>query len=87
MITIPTSVAGAATPYPSTIDVTGVGGTITNVTLRLNDLSHTFPDDIDMLLVGPAGQKVVIFSDAGGGNSLNNVTVTLHDAAQFPLSV
>jgi len=83
-VTIPDS--GAGTPYPSIMNVSGVGGTITNVTLTLRSISHTWPDDIDMLLVSPTGQKVAIFSDAGGGNRLNNVTVTLSDLAATALS-
>lgn len=47
--------------------------------------SHTFPDDIDMLLVSPMGQKVVIMSDVGGSTDVNNVAVTLDDAAASAL--
>jgi ribosomal protein S18 len=47
----------------------------------------SFPDDIDMLLVGPNGVGVMIFSDVGGGNAINNVTVTLSDSASASLSV
>jgi len=37
-------------------------------------------------LVGPTGQKAMIFSDVGGGNNpINNVTVTLSDAAASSL--
>ena len=43
---------GAATPYPSNIEVAS-SGTITKVTVKLNSLSNTFPADIDVLLVGP----------------------------------
>ena len=34
--------------------------------LVLGGLSHWWPDDIDMLLVGPGGQNAKIWSDAGG---------------------
>ncbi|MFY9573415.1 MAG: right-handed parallel beta-helix repeat-containing protein, partial [Blastocatellia bacterium] len=70
-----------ATPYPSTINVSGVSGTTSKVTVTLTGLSHTFPDDIDILLVGPSGQKMILMSDAGGGNSCSNVTLTFDDAA------
>ena len=40
-ITIPS--VGAATPYPSTINVTGMGGTISNVTVTLN-CHHAWAD-------------------------------------------
>ncbi len=72
---------GDATPYPSTINVQGIAGTITNLTVTLNGVSHTWPADVDMLLVGPGGQKIVIVSDAGIGNPITNVTITMSDAA------
>ena len=77
-ITIPNS--GAATPYPSPINVAGVTGTVTKVTATLHGLTHTFPGDLDILLVGPAGQKVMLLSDIGGGTDVNNVTLTFDDA-------
>ncbi len=47
-----------ATPYPSTIAVAlanGVAADTVDVNVTLSGLSHTNPDDIDILLVGPAG--------------------------------
>ncbi|HEY1017147.1 MAG TPA: hypothetical protein VGE07_30815 [Herpetosiphonaceae bacterium] len=82
-ITIPES--GTASPYPSTIAVSGVTGNITKARVRLNGLSHTFPDDIDVLLVGPTGRAVILMSDAGGSFDLNNVTLTFDDAAATAL--
>jgi len=76
---------GAGSPYPSTINVTGMSGTVSNVTVALKNLSHTWVSDIDVLLVGPGGQKVLIFSDVGEAFNANNVTVTLSDAASPPL--
>ncbi len=83
-ITIPSS--GSATPYPSVISVAGMSGVISNVTVTLRNLSHPYPSDIDVLLVGPTGQKTMIFSDVGGGGALNNVTVTLWDGAASSLT-
>jgi subtilisin-like proprotein convertase family protein len=77
-ISIPDSGPGA--PYPSNISV-ALGGAITKVTVRLNNLSHTFPADIDILLVGPGGQNAIIMSDVGGGDDVTGVTLTLDDAA------
>jgi uncharacterized repeat protein (TIGR01451 family) len=70
-----------ASPYPSIINVSGLGTSITRVTASLFGLSHTFPADMDILLVGPAGQKVILMSDAGGGNSLANVSINFADSA------
>lgn len=41
-VTMPPAAQGAATPYPSTIEVSGVSGSIVSVVVRLNGLSHTF---------------------------------------------
>ena len=68
---------GTATTYPSTISVSGVNGVISKVRVTFTKLSHTFPDDIDALLVGPLGQKLILMSDAGGSTPVVNKTVTL----------
>ncbi|MGQ9550480.1 MAG: hypothetical protein ACUVWS_17840, partial [Roseiflexus sp.] len=65
-VTMPPGSQGAATPNPSTIEVSGVSGSIVSVVVRLNGLSHTFPDDLDIVLVGPSGQAVMLMSDVGG---------------------
>lgn len=78
-ITLGDNQAGA--PYPSTIAVAGLTGSIAKVTVRLDSLTHTYPDDIDMVLVGPGGQAVMLMSDAGGGTNLSNLALTFDPAA------
>jgi subtilisin len=75
----------AATPYPSNISVSGLTGTVSKVTVTLNNLTHTFPDDIDILLVGPTGQSLILMSDSGGGSDINNLTLTFDDQAAAAL--
>jgi subtilisin-like proprotein convertase family protein len=77
--------SGPANPYPSNINVGGSTGTVTKVTVTLNAMNHTFPDDIDILLVGPGGQRLLLMSDAGGSADLVNVTLTFDDAAATTL--
>lgn len=77
VVAIPAS--GPATPYPSTITVSGVTGAVNRVSVRLNGFSHAFPDDVDVLLVSPAGQKVLLMSDAGGGHTVTNLSLTFSD--------
>jgi subtilisin-like proprotein convertase family protein len=76
------SATGAATPYPSSIVVAGLGN-VTDVNVTLSNFNHTFPDDVDILLVGPnpATQKFILMSDVGGGNGMNNVTLKFDDSA------
>jgi uncharacterized repeat protein (TIGR01451 family) len=71
----------SATPYPSAINVSCVPGPITQLTVTVTNLSHTYAADIDILLVGPAGQAVMLMSDVGGGNPINNATIDFSDAA------
>ena len=78
-ISIP--IYGAATPYPSIINVSGISGTITNIQVSLSGLSHTYPDDIDMFLLGPGGQKVMLMSDAGGNPDASGINITFDDSA------
>ncbi len=78
-ISIPDS--GKATPYPATINVSGLSGTTTDVNVTLHGVSHTFADDVAVLLVGPSGQNVMLMSDAGGGQDLNSVDLTFDDEA------
>ena len=46
--------AAPADPYPSTIAVSGVSGTVTRVNVTLSKMSHASPGDIDVLLDGRA---------------------------------
>ena len=81
LILLPLPDAGRADPYPASITVSGATGTVHKVTVTLRNVNHDFPDDIDVLLVGPQGRKVMLLSDAGGSNPLVDVTVTLDDDA------
>jgi subtilisin-like proprotein convertase family protein len=77
----PTTTSGVATPYPSNITVSGVTATVTKVTVELKQFNHTFPDDVDVLLVSPTGQKMIIMADTGGSPDAVNADITLDDAA------
>ncbi|HVF50625.1 MAG TPA: proprotein convertase P-domain-containing protein [Pyrinomonadaceae bacterium] len=81
----PTTSTGAAGPYPSTINVSGVSGTVSKVTVQLFGMHHTFPDDLDLLLVGPQGQKMMLMSDAGGTGDLVATNLTFDDTAAASL--
>jgi len=76
----------AASPYPSTIAVPTTAGTITKVTVTIYGLTHARQNDLDILLVGPLGQKVLLMSDVGAGASVANVNLTFDDAAATSLT-
>ncbi|WP_139826424.1 DUF4347 domain-containing protein [Derxia lacustris] len=71
--------SGIASLYPSSINVSGLVGSIESVTVTLNNLTHTFSGDLDILLVGPDGRGVILMSDISGRPS--NTTLTFSDAA------
>ncbi|MDB5207297.1 MAG: type sorting protein [Flavisolibacter sp.] len=83
-ITLPGS--GVGNPYPSNITVSGVTSPVTKVTVSLNGLTHTWPSDIDVLLVGPGGQRAIILSDVGGGTPISDVNLTLDDGTAASLT-
>ncbi|MDX1951328.1 MAG: MBG domain-containing protein, partial [Verrucomicrobiota bacterium] len=70
-----------ASPYPSVIKVEGVWGNITQVNVRLKGFSHTYPDDVDLIVVGPTGQAVMLLSDAGGSTAVANLNLVFNDFA------
>lgn len=72
-------------PYPSRIIVNGVAGLISKVTVTLNGVNAPTPDDVDLLLVGPGGQKYLLMGDAGGATAIVNQNITLDDAAASAL--
>ena len=77
---------GSAGIYPSQIHMQCAPGPITELRVTLRGLSHNFPDDLDILLVGPDGTAVTLMSDAGGGTGhpLMGVDLTFDDnAAEF----
>jgi subtilisin-like proprotein convertase family protein len=77
----------AATPYPSEITVDGLDSSVSDVNLTLTGFSHTWPDDVGVLLVGPQGQKTILMSEAGGNssNAVSGVDLTFDDAASGAL--
>ncbi len=79
-ITIP-STAGAATPYPSNIFVTGLSGNIGAVTVSLDNISSNDIQQTDLLLVGPTGAQIIPFASVGDGSTIGGVNITLDDSA------
>ena len=75
-----------ASPYPSVISVTQVGGALIKATVTLNKLTHGSPKDVDALVVSPSGANVLIMAHAGSsGASATNLVLTFDDAAATSL--
>ncbi len=85
--TVNTNPPGVPSNYPSIADINGASGTVTKVRVTLTNVNHTFPDDFDVLLVGPNGQRTILMSDVGGGNpGVTNRTYIFDQSAatEFP---
>jgi CSLREA domain-containing protein len=84
--TFPTSTPRSATPYPSLINVSGIGGnTITRAKVILRNFQHGYPDDVDLLLEAPDGTRSIVMSDAGGTAAVNGEFPTFSPAAALPV--
>jgi subtilisin-like proprotein convertase family protein/photosystem II stability/assembly factor-like uncharacterized protein len=72
---------GGSTPYPSNLAVSGLPTTgVTVQSVILNGVSHTWSDDVDILLQSPTGVNVILMSDVGGASAITNATYTFSDA-------
>jgi hypothetical protein len=79
-----------ASPYPSSITVSNLGGTVIKTTITLTNMTHTSPSDINALLASPNQNDTLIMSHTGGGQfggSINGVTLKFDDAATNSLPV
>jgi Ca2+-binding RTX toxin-like protein len=86
-VSIPDS-PGSTSPYPSNISVSGLFGTVSNVTVQINGLTAPRTNNLDLLLVGPAGQGFEMMSDVGDSTTAaTGVNLTLDDAASGLLPV
>lgn len=75
-----------ASPYPATVSVGN--GYQQNLALKrvyINGFTHTYPTDIDMWLMNPSGQIVMLMSDVGGSEDLTNFNIVFEDN-QTPMS-
>ncbi|CCH78798.1 exported hypothetical protein [Nostocoides japonicum T1-X7] len=79
---------GPASPYPSTIAVSGLSGSVTKVTVTFGGLTHSTVNDIDAMVVAPSGENLIVMSDVGDPSTLafaNDVNLTFDDAAAGPV--
>lgn len=81
----PIAIPDAGSAPTSTIPVAMAPTSVTDVNVTLNQITHDFAEDIDVLLVGPTGKTVVLMSDVTGGQMVTLVDITLDDAATTSL--
>ena len=63
----------------------GLWARVKTLSITLTGLSHTFPDDLDFLFVGPDGTNLEFWSDAGGGTAISSQNYTIRDSASLVL--
>jgi subtilisin-like proprotein convertase family protein len=82
-ITLPCGGAGLcnASPFPSDITQFGLSTVVTDVNVTLLNVSHLFPGDFDIELIGPNGAVVALMSDSCGGTDIVGRNLTFDDAA------
>jgi subtilisin-like proprotein convertase family protein len=83
-ITIPNNSPGA--PYPSQIAVSSTNLVVGKVTVALQDFTHSFPHDVNVLLASPSGQQAVLMAHVGGPYSVTNLMLGFDDAATSSLT-
>jgi subtilisin-like proprotein convertase family protein len=76
--------ANTALPYPSTINVSGVTNQIVKLTASLNSLTHTYVEDVFVLLAAPNGQRTTLMTYTSQ-NPVTGLNLTFDDAAASPV--
>jgi subtilisin-like proprotein convertase family protein len=76
--------AGTASAYPSTIEVSDVPGSIVSARVTLNELSHSWASDLNIMLEAPDGQTVLLMAGCRSSDDVNG-SLTFADGGQ-PLS-
>jgi subtilisin-like proprotein convertase family protein len=84
---VPVDATGRADHYPETRTVTGMSGVVSDVNVSIPGVYHKRPSDLQLILVGPGGQKVKLMSNACGDRAVADVDWTWDDEAaqEMPL--
>ena len=72
---------GTANRFPSPIMVSGITNGVSRMAVTLTGLAHPFLSDLDILLVNPAGQNVMLMSDVSNDIPGTNLTIRFDDTA------
>jgi uncharacterized repeat protein (TIGR01451 family) len=76
---------GPANPYPSAIVVSNVNGFVSKVTVTISNMTHYYPSDVGMMVIGPSGHASALMVDAGLYSEMLDATVTFDPTASTPL--
>ena len=71
-----------ASPYPSAITVSGVAGVVESVQVKLNSVYHSYPGDVDVLLMGPNNTVAcALLGRTGAGVPFSDYSFVFDDSA------
>jgi subtilisin-like proprotein convertase family protein len=74
-----------ADPYPVTRAVNGLSGIIEDVDVKVAGVYHQWPADMELLLVGPGGQRVLLMSNNCRESAVHDYAWTFDDEAAGPM--
>lgn len=70
-----------ASPYPSVQYIESAITSLASVTVEIEGLTHSNPDDIHIVLISPSGTKVKLMQNCGGTVSISDVDLVFDQAA------
>lgn len=71
--------SGPATPFPSAVTVGGLSGRVLDVRVKLTGFAHERPQDVELVLLSPAGTAVQLMSDACASTAITEWSLTFTD--------
>ena len=74
---VPEPDQGPANPYPSHLTVSNISGFVSDVAITFSNMSHSYPNDVSALVVGPGGQNVVLMANAANNAQVGMVNDTV----------
>lgn len=82
---VPEPESGPASPYPSTVAVSNVNGLVSDVSVTISNMTHSYPHDVGMMLIGPTGLASALMVEAADYATMSNITFTIDPEASVPL--
>ena len=66
--------------YPSRVLVSNLAGSVSGVTLTLDNLTYSYSEDLEMMLAGPnSSNNIVFWGDVGSTGAISNQNFTIAD--------
>jgi len=79
----PIAIPGPGSSDGSEISVSGLGNSITSVSVSVSNFSDTHVGDVGLVLVGPTGTALALQGDCGGSTSAMGISLAFADGASM----